>query len=138
SDKDGKPTGCTTSAYQTSSAYPVPSGRLKWGKTYLWRGFVKDATNEVPTAQVALVAAVPQPEITSRLSEAQGKEFDPNVGNFTSSAVDASIAGVGPELTLIRTYNSLDPRRDLAFGAGWTTRYDMRLTPDDDGTGNVV
>ncbi|WP_029553362.1 DNRLRE domain-containing protein, partial [Streptomyces somaliensis] len=107
SDKDGKPTGCTTSAYQTSSAYPVPSGRLKWGRTYLWRGFVKDATNEVPTAQVALIAAVPQPEITSRLSEAQGREFDPNVGNFTSSAVDASLAGVGPELTLIRTYNSL-------------------------------
>ncbi|MGW0993220.1 polymorphic toxin-type HINT domain-containing protein [Streptomyces sp. NPDC002523] len=138
SDKDGKPAGCTTSAYQTSSAYPIPSGRLKWGKTYLWRGFVKDASNEVPTAQVALVATVPQPEITSRLSQAQGKEFDPNVGNFTSSASDASVAGVGPDLTLIRTYNSLDPRRDLAFGAGWTTRYDMRLTPDDDGSGNVV
>lgn len=137
-DKDGKPTGCTTSAYQTSSAYPVPAGRLKWGKTYLWRGFVKDASNEVPTAQIALVAAVPQPEITSRLSEAQGKEFDPNVGNFTSAAIDAPITGVGPELTLVRTYNSLDPRRDLAFGAGWSTRYDMRLTPDDDGTGNVV
>ncbi|MFI1397372.1 polymorphic toxin-type HINT domain-containing protein [Streptomyces sp. NPDC020681] len=137
-DKDGKPTGCTTSAYQTSSAYPVPAGRLKWGKTYLWRGFVKDASNEVPTAQVALVAAVPQPEITSRLSEAQGKEFDPNVGNFTTAAIDASISGVGPELHLLRTYNSLDPRRDLAFGAGWSTRYDMRLTPDDDGSGNVV
>lgn len=138
SDKAGKPIACTTSAYQTSSAYPVPSGRLKWGKTYLWRGFVKDASNEVPTQQVALVAAVPQPEITSRLSGAQGKEFDPGVGNFTSSATDASLAGVGPDLTLIRTYNSLDPRRDLAFGAGWTTRFDMRLTPDDDGSGNVV
>ncbi|MER7662526.1 polymorphic toxin-type HINT domain-containing protein [Streptomyces sp. NPDC096193] len=138
SDKDGKPTGCTTSAYQTASAYPVPAGRLKWGKTYLWRGFVKDASNEVPTAQIAMVAAVPQPEITSRLSEAQGKEFDPNVGNFTSAAIDASITNVGPELTLVRTYNSLDPRRDLAFGAGWSTRYDMRLTADDDGTGNVV
>ncbi|MFD3437671.1 polymorphic toxin-type HINT domain-containing protein [Streptomyces sp. NPDC058685] len=138
SDKDGKPTGCTTSAYQTASAYPVPAGRLKWGKTYLWRGFVKDASNEVPTAQIALVAAVPQPEITSRLSEAQGKEFDPNVGNFTSAAIDASVTNVGPELTLVRTYNSLDPRRDLAFGAGWSTRYDMRLTADDDGTGNVL
>ncbi|MFI1017525.1 polymorphic toxin-type HINT domain-containing protein [Streptomyces sp. NPDC020965] len=137
-DKDGNPIACTTSALQTSSAYPVPAGRLKWGKTYLWRGFVKDASNEVPTAQVALVATVPQPEITSRLSEAQGKEFDPNVGNFTTAAIDASVAGVGPELTLVRTYNSLDPRRDLAFGAGWSTRYDMRLTPDDDGTGNVV
>ncbi|MFD5872478.1 LamG-like jellyroll fold domain-containing protein [Streptomyces sp. NPDC060322] len=137
-DKDGKPVACTTSAYQTASAYPVPAGRLKWGTTYLWRGFVKDASNEVPTAQVALVAAVPQPEITSRLSQAQGQEFDPNVGNFTSSAVDASISAVGPDLTLVRTYNSLDPRRDLAFGAGWTTRYDMRITPDNDGSGNVV
>ncbi|MFD7290896.1 LamG-like jellyroll fold domain-containing protein [Streptomyces sp. NPDC059863] len=137
-DKDGKPTGCTTSAYQSGSAYTVPAGRLKWGTTYLWRGFVKDASNEVPTAQVALVAAVPQPEITSRLAEAQGKEFDPNVGNFTTAAIDASVAGVGPDLTLVRTYNSLDPRRDAAFGAGWSTRYDMRLTPDDDGTGNVV
>lgn len=137
-DKDGRPTGCTTSAYQTSSAHPVPAGRLKWGTTYLWRAFVKDATNEVPTAQVALVAAVPQPEITSRLSDAPGKEFDPNVGNFTSAAIDASLTTVGPDMTLVRTYNSLDPRRDLAFGAGWTTRYDMRLTPDDDGSGNVV
>ncbi|MFE1960115.1 polymorphic toxin-type HINT domain-containing protein [Streptomyces sp. NPDC059479] len=137
-DKDNKPTACTTSAYQSGSAYPVPAGRLKWGTTYLWRGFVKDASNEVPTAQVALIAAVPQPEITSRLAEAQGKEFDPNVGNFTTAAIDASVAGVGPDLTLVRTYNSLDPRRDAAFGAGWSTRYDMRLTPDDDGTGNVV
>ncbi|MFE2942546.1 LamG-like jellyroll fold domain-containing protein [Streptomyces sp. NPDC059255] len=137
-DKDGKPTACTTSAYQTGSAYTVPAGRLTWGTTYLWRGFVKDASNEVPTAQVALVAAVPQPEITSRLSEAQGKEFDPNAGNFTTAAVDASVAGTGPDLTLVRTYNSLDPRRDAAFGAGWSTRYDMRLTPDGDGTGNVV
>ncbi|MCS0637858.1 YnfC family lipoprotein [Streptomyces sp. LP05-1] len=137
-DKAGKPTGCTTSAYQPGSAYPVPAGRLKWGKTYLWRGFVKDASTEVPTAQLALITAVPQPEITSRLSEAQGQEFDANVGNYTTRAVDASLAGVGPDLTLVRTYNSLDPRRDLAFGAGWTSRYDMRLTPDDDGTGNVV
>ncbi|MER5884941.1 polymorphic toxin-type HINT domain-containing protein [Streptomyces sp. NPDC001941] len=137
-DKAGKPTGCTTSAYQTGSAYPVPAGKLKWGKTYLWRGFVKDASNEVPTAQVALIAAVPQPEVTSHLSAGQGKEYDPNVGNFTTTAIDAPVTGIGPELTLVRTYNSLDPRRDLAFGAGWSTRYDMRLTPDDDGTGNVV
>ncbi|MET9106651.1 LamG-like jellyroll fold domain-containing protein [Streptomyces zhihengii] len=138
SGDDGEPTACTTSALQTSSAYPVPAGRLKWGTTYLWRAFVKDASNEVPTTRTALIAAVPQPEITSRLAEAEGKEFDPNAGNFTSSAIDASPTTTGPELTLVRTYNSLDPRRDLAFGAGWTTRFDMRLVPDDDGSGNVV
>ncbi|MFE7132987.1 DUF6531 domain-containing protein, partial [Streptomyces sp. NPDC057638] len=137
-DKAGKPINCTTSAYQGSSAYPVPVGRLKWGTTYLWRGFVKDAANEVPTTRVALIATVPQPEITSRLTEAKDREFDPNAGNFSTSAIDASLTGIGPDMTLTRTYNSLDPRRDLAFGAGWSTRYDMRLTPDGDGSGNVV
>ncbi|MFI6639383.1 polymorphic toxin-type HINT domain-containing protein [Streptomyces sp. NPDC050504] len=137
-DEADKPTACTTSAYQTTSAHPVPAGRLKWGKTYLWRGFVKDASTEVPTARVALLTSVPQPEITSRLAQSGGQEFDPNIGNFTTSAIDSSVTGVGPDMTLVRTYNSLDPRRDLAFGAGWSTRYDMRLTPDDDGTGNVV
>ncbi|MEW2521968.1 polymorphic toxin-type HINT domain-containing protein [Actinacidiphila alni] len=135
---DGKPTACTTSAYQSSSAYTVPAGRLSWGTTYLWRGFVKDASNEVPTDQVALLTSVPQPEITSHLSGAgQDKEFDPNTGNYTTTATDASLGGVGPDTTLVRTYNSLDPRRDAAFGAGWSTRYDMKLTPDGDGTGNV-
>ncbi|HET6213671.1 MAG TPA: LamG-like jellyroll fold domain-containing protein, partial [Micromonosporaceae bacterium] len=52
--------------------------------------------------------------------------------------VDASVGTVGPRLTLVRTYNSLDPRRDLAFGAGWVTQFDMRVTPDDDGSGNAV
>ncbi|MEU4652764.1 LamG-like jellyroll fold domain-containing protein [Streptomyces sp. NPDC023723] len=135
---DDKPVNCVTSAYQSSPAYSVPAGRLSWNKTYLWRGFAKDASNEVPTAQIAMLTSVPQPEITSRLSEGQDLEFDPQVGNYATSAIDASLAGVGPDMTLVRTYNSLDPRRDLAFGTGWTTRYDIRLTPDNDGTGNVV
>ncbi|WP_431037738.1 DNRLRE domain-containing protein [Streptomyces sp. P6-2-1] len=137
-DDAGEPADCTTSAYQPSPAYPVPAGRLSWDRTYLWRGFVKDASNEVPTARVAMLTSVPQPEITSRLTEGQELEFDPQVGNYATSAVDASLAGVGPDMTLVRTYNSLDSRGDLAFGSGWTTRYDIRLTPDDDGTGNVV
>ncbi|MEW1870412.1 LamG-like jellyroll fold domain-containing protein [Streptomyces caelestis] len=135
---DDQPVDCTTSAYQTSPAYTVPAGRLSWNKTYLWRGFAKDASNEVPTARIALLTSVPQPEITSRLSEGRDLEFDPQVGNYATSAIDASLAGAGPDMTLVRTYNSLDPRRDLVFGTGWTTRYDIRLTPDDDGTGNVV
>ncbi|WBB58179.1 polymorphic toxin-type HINT domain-containing protein [Streptomyces sp. WMMC500] len=135
---DGKPTGCTTSAYQSSPAWTVPAGRLSWGKTYLWRGFVKDAGNEVPTDQIALLTSVPQPEITSRIADGQANEADPLTGNYSTTAIDASLAGIGPDLTLVRSYNSLDPRRDLAFGAGWTSRYDVRLSPDDDGSGNVV
>src|SRR5206468_2667806 len=43
-----------------------------------------------------------------------------------------------PALTVGRTYNSLDPRRDTAFGIGWSSRVDMKLAQDGDGSGNLV
>ncbi len=125
-------------------ARPGPCRRAGWwNKTYLWRGFVKDANGaETASPRVALLTVVPQPEVTSHLAGSpyatHDKEFDPQVGNFSTTAVDASVATVGPELTVVRTYNSLDPRKDTAFGAGWVTRYDTRLVPDGDGSGNVV
>ncbi|WP_203935351.1 polymorphic toxin-type HINT domain-containing protein [Planosporangium mesophilum] len=141
-DAGGNPVGCTNSGYLASQAWTVPAGRLAWSKTYLWRVFAKDTGNEVPSPYSALIAAVPQPEITSRIAAApygtKDKEFDPQVGNFSTAAVDAAPTTAGPDLSLVRTYNSLDPRRDAAFGAGWTSRYDMRLLADDDGSGNVV
>ncbi|MFI0791564.1 LamG-like jellyroll fold domain-containing protein [Micromonospora rubida] len=139
---DGTGTGCFDSGYQPGTAWTVPAGRLNWGKAYLWRAFVKDAGNEVVSPRATVLTAVPQPELTSRIAGAataeQEQEFDAQTGNVSSVAVDATVTTVGPELNLVRTYNSLDPRRDGAFGAGWTTRYDMRLVPDDDGSGNVV
>ncbi|MEJ3749675.1 polymorphic toxin-type HINT domain-containing protein [Actinomycetes bacterium KLBMP 9797] len=138
----GDPVSCTDSGYLAKQAWAVPAGRLVWSKTYLWRAFVKDANNEVPSPYSALLTAVPQPEITSRIAGApygsKDKEFDAQVGNLSTAAVDASVSTVGPELNVVRTYNSLDPRRDSAFGAGWVSRYDMKLLPDDDGSGNVV
>jgi RHS repeat-associated protein len=142
SDAAGNRTGCTTSAYQPKTAWTVAGGRLAWSKTYQWRAFVKDATTEVPTPYSTLLTAVPQPEVTSRLAGApygtQDREFDAQVGNFSTTAIDATVATVGPELSLIRTYNSLDPRRESLFGAGWSTRFDMKLLPDSDGSGNLV
>jgi RHS repeat-associated protein len=138
----GIPVNCFDSGYLISTAWTVPAGRLSWSRTYLWRAFVQDASNEVPSQRSALLTSVPQPDITSHLAGApygsQDKEFDPQVGNFSTAAIDAPVTTVGPELSVVRTYNSLDPRRDSAFGAGWITRYDMRLRPDDDGSGNVV
>lgn len=138
----GDPTGCTNSGYQTRPAWTVPTGRLTWSNTYLWRVTVRDGGNEVPSPYSALLASVPQPEVTSRIAGApygsQEREFDAQVGNFSTAAIDAAVATVGPELNLVRTYNSLDPRLGSAFGAGWSSRYDMKLVPDNDGTGNVV
>jgi RHS repeat-associated protein len=141
-DGAGAPTGCTTTAYQTKQAFTIPAGKLKWSTSYVWRAFVKDNADEVGTDYATLVTAVPQPEITSRVANApygnSERDFDPDIGNFSTGAVDATVANVGPALKIVRTYNSLDPRRDLIFGAGWMTQMDMRVTLDADGSGNAV
>ena len=141
-DATGNPTGCTQSAYSTKQAYTVPAGTLSWTKAYMWRAYVKDASNEVISPYATILTSVPQPDITSHLAGApygeQHQDFDPQVGNYSTAAVDASVATPGPQLTLTRTYNSLDPRKDGLFGAGWTSTYDMKLVPDNDGSGNVV
>ncbi|MEU6206246.1 LamG-like jellyroll fold domain-containing protein [Micromonospora musae] len=138
----GTATNCTNSGYQTKQSWVVPSGRLAWSKNYMWRSYVKDTANEVISPYSVLTAAVPQPDLLSRIGTApgaeQGREFDAQTGNFSTAAIDATVATVGPELNLGRTYNSLDPRKTGVFGAGWSSRYDMLLTPDDDGSGNVV
>ncbi|SFQ99982.1 RHS repeat-associated core domain-containing protein [Lentzea waywayandensis] len=141
-DPAGKPINCTNSGYGTKTAWPVPSGTLSWTKTYMWRAFVKDATTEVPSPYSVLLANVPQPEITARVSTApnglQDQDFDPQTGNLTTSAVDATVGTAGPALSVTRTYNSIDPRRDGLFGAGWTSVFDMKVVSDDDGSGSVV
>ncbi|KZB80374.1 hypothetical protein AVL48_12800 [Amycolatopsis regifaucium] len=142
---DGSQTGvsCTDSGYVAKRTWTVPQNALRWSKDYQWRAFAYDGNSEsqkLPPSH--LLTAVPQPEITSHLANAPysggPSDFDPQTGNYYSSAVDATVRVTGPELSVARTYNSLDPRRDLMFGAGWSTRYDMRVVPDDDGSGNVV
>ncbi len=85
---------------------------------------------------------VPQPAITSHIAnndgKSQDKPYDPAVGNYTASALDIVVPVAGPELNVARTYNSLDPRRDGLFGAGWSSRYDMRLIIENDGNALVT
>ena len=54
-----------------------------------------------------------------------GKTVDPKTANVTQQVTDASVATAGPALSIVRTYNSLDPRTSQAFGAGWSS---MRRT----------
>lgn len=137
----GGTTGCFDSGYQAKTAWTVPAGKLSWSKSYLWKVTVKDGTTETVSPQSALRTSVPQPEITSKIAGGSGerdREFDAQTGNVSTVAVDATVTTVGPELNVVRTYNSLDPRKDGLFGAGWNTRYDMRIVADDDGSGSVV
>lgn len=142
-DKDNAQS-CTDSGYSANQSWTVPAGALKWSKTYLWNAFVKDAggAESQPVQGSTLLTAVPQPEITSHLGNAPYSgstgEVDAQVGNYRTSALDLSVGGVGPSLGVARTYNSLDPRRNLTFGAGWSTQFDMSVVEDTDGSGNAV
>ncbi|MGW2219599.1 DUF6531 domain-containing protein [Nonomuraea sp. NPDC001684] len=110
--------------------WTVPTDALKWGTTYAWRVDVTDAwSGTASSAYRTFVTGVRQPTIGSQLANRDigGQEYQAVTGNYTTTVVDASVATVGPALTVARTYNSLDARRDGLFGAGWSTRYDMRI-----------
>ncbi|WP_143116382.1 LamG-like jellyroll fold domain-containing protein [Lentzea xinjiangensis] len=148
SKTDGSPNDtadtCKTSPRVQSKTWTVPKGWLKWSQTYHWRSTAYDPSGQPSEALPfsALLTSVPQPDITSHLGgapySAGDLDFDPQIGNYTTGAVDAAVVVTGPELSIARTYNSLDPREDGLFGAGWSTRFDMRVVPDNDGSGNVV
>ncbi|MCW6006390.1 DNRLRE domain-containing protein [Micromonospora sp. CPCC 205371] len=136
------PVGCVESGW-TGATWIPPVGKLRWSKTYHWWVQAHDTVNAGPFAgPLALSPRVPQPQITAHLGGtpqgAPAEGLDPQVGNFGMVATDASVATAGPELTLARTYNSLDPRPTNAFGEGWASRLDTELTQDSDGSGNVV
>ncbi|MEY2247454.1 LamG-like jellyroll fold domain-containing protein [Streptomyces sp. BF23-18] len=120
---------CKTGSRTSEQQWPVPSGWLSWDKTYAWYGYAYDgsATSVRPGAAL-LTTQVPQPAVTSHLGGAdEGKEIGTREGNYVTAATDAALTTVGPELSLTRTYNSLDPRTGGAFGTGWSTRWDMQL-----------
>ncbi|HEX7306143.1 LamG-like jellyroll fold domain-containing protein [Lentzea sp.] len=132
---------CQESGWTGQSWTPEP---LRWGKSYFWGVKVYDTVTPTPDwdVKLAITTRVPQPQITSHLAgnpfSVQGPGLDAGIGNYSTVVTDASVATAGPDLTITRTYNSLDPRRDTAFGVGWASRLDMRLKADDDRSGNVV
>jgi RHS repeat-associated protein len=124
--------GSLTTPYWTTPA-------LGWDVQYQWT--VTATTNGVPstTPPAIITPEVPQPAMTSSLGSSDDDQaFDPQSGNFTTSATDAAVAVAGPPLQIGRTYNSLDPRSSGAFGAGWSSGLDTAVIPDNDATGNVV
>jgi RHS repeat-associated protein len=123
-----------------NGAYTVPAGKLQWGQTYFWAVQASDGTNySANPAWYQFTAAVPQPAITSTLSGDEGGHgFDPSIGNYANTATDAEVATVGPALSIVRDYNSRDPRRTNAFGAAWSALVDARAAEQYDTTGAVA
>ncbi|HEX6682259.1 MAG TPA: LamG-like jellyroll fold domain-containing protein [Candidatus Limnocylindrales bacterium] len=120
------------------ATWTVPPGKLNWGKTYLYTVQVYDkAAYSAIYPAYAFSTPVPQPQLTSRLAQNADKGFDPSIGNYTTSATDASVETVGPELEIVRSYNSLDLRSRGAFGRGWASIADTAATEVKDAAGGL-
>ena len=127
----------------------VPSGTLAWDKTYYWTAQAIDSngTGSPDPQMFALQTPVPQPLLYEGLAQdgsgpggpqtGSGPVFDPQNGNFTTQATDASVNVTGPALSVQRTYNGLDPHKSHSFGQGWSSVLDMQVSdrlPAADGT----
>jgi large repetitive protein len=118
-----------------SSDWQVPGGLLSWGQTYYWTVQAYDGAYYSQNPQLSYFSTpVPQPLITSQLAQnPAGPGFNPQTGNWTTSATDAQVATVGPALQITRDYNSADPRLSGAFGAGWSSVLDMKVSAGESG-----
>ncbi|MFJ8946846.1 LamG-like jellyroll fold domain-containing protein [Streptomyces sp. NPDC102395] len=134
----GSTTPVVTSGALAKGSWKIPAGKLKWSKNYAWYVGVTDGYQEV-TYSSRFTTAVPQPPVTSGLAQnTDGHDFDPSDGNYTTDDTDADVEVVGPSLQIDRSYNSLDPRTDQAFGAGWSTVADMKAAEVKDPSGTVT
>ncbi|WP_157255002.1 LamG-like jellyroll fold domain-containing protein [Nonomuraea typhae] len=139
----GLKTGCVSSGTQDGNTWRVPAGgKLAWSTQYWWRVTVTDQGNGLSStwSEGTFTTGVRQPATGSLFStqSPDGQDFQPATGNYTTSATDAVVASAGPPLLVTRTYNSLDPRRDGMFGAGWSTRWDAKLTVEHAGAAQIT
>ncbi|WP_433215139.1 RHS repeat-associated core domain-containing protein [Microtetraspora malaysiensis] len=128
----GSWTWCESSpSWSTSDNWTVPAGKLAWGKTYWWYAMATYSDATVTSSWRTFTVVPEQATINSFLASGmEGREFNHEVGNYTHTETDLDVAAVGLPLSITRTYNSLDPRTDGAFGLGWSTRWDTKLTPE--------
>ncbi|MFC3572429.1 LamG-like jellyroll fold domain-containing protein [Streptomyces yaanensis] len=124
----------------TTPNWTVPSGKLAWNTTYNWTAQAYDGTKYSTVSPMsALTTSVPQPFLTSTLSQNDSPQgYDASIGNYTEEATDAHVNTVGPGLDVIRDYNSRDFRTSGAFGAGWSSVFDAKVTEQKDASGTLT
>ncbi|MGH3408649.1 MAG: DNRLRE domain-containing protein, partial [Streptosporangiaceae bacterium] len=130
--------GGTFGSGPISEPYWTVSPGLQWNEPYTWSVIVNDDGTATDFGPVSLTPEVPQPVVTSQTGGTSDMAFNPQSGDYTTSATDAAVAVAGPPLDIDRSYNSLDPRTTGAFGAGWSSLIDMSVTPDGIGNNDVI
>ncbi|MEU7905922.1 LamG-like jellyroll fold domain-containing protein [Actinoplanes sp. NPDC049118] len=142
----GAQTKIKESGWRTDKTWTVPSGVLKWGGRYRWQVNLNDGrVNEgvpsytwQPAWRYVLTTPVPQSVITSELEQNGDAGFTAGSGSYTTEATDAQISSVGPTLGINRSYHSMDNRVTGAFGAGWSSMLDAKVTERKDALGALV
>ena len=94
------PVGCQNTGWITSPTWTVPAGKFTWGKTSYWSVAVFDGQNmSYLQGPYYVTPVVAQPEVTYHLARAPENPdiagINPQVGNFSSEQVDASVAVPG-------------------------------------------
>ncbi|MCE9623828.1 MAG: DUF6531 domain-containing protein [Actinomycetia bacterium] len=135
------PPSCRTSAMSSSTSWTVPSNFLVWNEPYNWGAVATDdgVSANVPNgrtftpsysaAQVAAIGAGYNPYS----GDAGG--VDPANGNFRITRTDVTVPGVGADLSIARTLDTMlmaDPLTVFngAFGKGWAFSLDMSVRTD--------
>jgi RHS repeat-associated protein len=134
---------CRDSGWTESATWPVPSGVAVWDQPAHWYVRVSDTQASSPEiGPFVFTPVVAQPAVTGHLTAApdgaDAPGLNPLIGNYSTTARDVSVEVAGPPLEIRRTYNSQDFRQSGAFGAGWSSPVEQRITVDPDGSGNVV
>ncbi|MFG3048314.1 LamG-like jellyroll fold domain-containing protein [Streptomyces sp. NPDC048241] len=124
----------------TTPNWTVPSGKLAWNTSYAWTAQAYDGTKYSATSPISVLTTdVPQPFLTSTLSQNDSPQgYDASIGNYTEEATDASIDTAGPSLEVVRDYNSRDSRISGAFGAGWSSIFDAKVTEQKNASGTLT
>ena len=118
--------------------WQVPAGDLDWNGTYQWDVSAYDGFDTTTSGLAPLETVTAQPLVSSSLAQNGGVGYSPDTGNYTTSATDAQEKVAGPQLAVVRSYNSLDGRASDSFGQGWSSVADMRAVEDQDGSNSVV
>ena len=127
-----------SSGYIAATDWQVPAGDLDWNGTYQWDVSAYDGFDTTTSGLASLETVTAQPLVSSSLAQNGGAGYSPDAGNYTTSATDAQEKVAGPQLAVVRSYNSLDGRASDSFGQGWSSVAGMRAVKDQDGSNDVV
>ena len=127
-----------TTGWLTDPDWTVPENELTWGQVYYWQAVDCDGLEEGASPPTYMTTQVPQPTVGQAGQNGGAQGISPGSSDYTSSVTDAQVSSVGPSLSIERDYDSGDLSSAGAFGAGWSSILDMKVTNGlTDAAGNV-